>query len=588
LNSAALDYIRTIKPPPHKDGRELLQEGLDTGKSIQSGKSRFIRESGYRSFLDYKKDCTRQGRIYFNMLLGLSSLEEQIEAIKEVHKFIQRTGMIVDAVQAIPSGLVALPKEYRDKMPSMTSFLIDGFEEYKAQVEAAPIEVTFNDYHLASPNCLETTIYAIKTGSSIIGEFSQFLWNYPGFTDDEKRFSDMIRSLGIIASKRDENLMVKTYLDDGFAGYFFDCASYVGYAMLEQYICTKLCGARYVIAYGGLLSENESRMGIALALHELLSTEDQPALYYINSSTNLQWDHDIHGNYGISVQELLFTMLIEKKYKIGLGVNPVSITEKVRVPTLAELLEIISAGKRVEEAAGQWLSFMDFSQLEKMRNIMVREGRTFFENVLSGFKEAGIDIEDPLEMILTLKNFNPVKFEQVFHTTTFHETIREIKPFYPTEMARQTIRMKNEIIERLKSKGFAGSLTGKKILVASGDAHTYGLILVESVLIEMGAKVVNGGVDMSAADLLDFADEEGINILGISCHNGQSLNYGRQLKHLISERNKRYSIFMGGKLNAILPGNSEPVEVGNLLEEMGIYASNDIERTVAQIRGLAG
>ncbi len=581
--AATLEYIKGLKPKEHPDGRELLKEGIAIGESFQAGRSRFIRESKYDNFLEYKKECTAEGRIYFNMLLGLATLDEQVEAIKKVHEFIERTGLVVDSIQTIPSGLVALPKEYREKAPSTTSYVMDGYEDYKVQVEAAPIEVTFNDYHLASPDGLETTIFALKTGASIIGEFSQFLWGYPGFDDDVKRFSDMIKALGIIASKSDEKFMVKTYLDDGFAGYFIDCASYVGYALLEHYICTKLCGARYIVAYGGLLSENDTRMGIALALHELLSTEDQPVLHYINSSTNLQWDHDIHGNYGVSVQELLFAMIIEKRYKIGLGVNPVSITEKIKVPTLSELFDILSAGKRAEEIADQWLPYMDFSNLEKMRDVMVEQGKLFFNNVLSGFKEAGIDIEDPLEMIMTLKNFNPTKFEQTFHSTSFQAEHGEIKPFYPTEMGRQTFKMRDEIIENLQKAGFKGSLKDKKIVVASGDAHTYGLILVEGVLTEMGASVVNGGVDMAAADMLDLADEEGVRLIGISCHNGQALDYGRQILQLAKEREKEYWIFMGGKLNAILPGHSEPVEIDHVLKEMGIHAENDLEKTVALI-----
>ncbi|MCG8483238.1 MAG: cobalamin-dependent protein [Clostridia bacterium] len=587
MNSTMLEYIKGLKPETHLDGRELVKEGISIGRTIKAGKSRFIRESKYSNFLEYKKECTVKGKIYFNMLLGLATLEEQVEAIKEVYEFYKRTGLEVHTIQTIPSGLVALPKAYRDKAPSTTSYLMDGYEDYKVQVEAAPIEVTFNDYHLASPNGLETTIHAIRTGSFIIGEFSQIIWGYPGFDDDVKRFSDMVKSLGIIASKSDEMFVVKTYLDDGFAGYFMDCASYVGYALLEHYICTKLCGARYMIAYGGLLSENDTRAAIAMALHELISTEDQPALHYINSSTNMQWDHDIHGNYGISVQELLFTILVERKYKMGLGVNPVSITEKIKVPTLQELFDILAAGKRAEEIADEWEVFMDFTRLEEMRDVMVEQGKQFFDNAIAGFREAGIDVEDPLEMILTLRKFNPVKFEQAFHSTSFNSEMNEIKPFYPTVLGRQTVEMKNEIIEELKEAGLEGPLKGKKIVVASGDAHTYGLILVESVLSDMGATVVNGGVDVDAVDILDLADEEDTRFVGISCHNGQALDYGRQLVQLAKDRGKEYWIFMGGKLNAILPGHSEPTEISHMLKALGIYAENDIKATVSQMSMLA-
>jgi len=583
MNSVMLDYIRSLKPEAHPDGKELLQEGIRMGQGITAGRSRFIRESSYDNFLDYKMDNTQKGHIYWNILLGLATLEEQIDATKKIYEFTQRTGLEVHSIQAIPSGLVALPREYREKAPTTTSYLMDGFDEYEAQVEAAPLEVLFNDYHLASPNGLETTIHAIKAGSAIIGEFSQIIWGYPGYTDDMTRFCNMVKALGILASKHEEKFCVKTYLDDGFPGYFIDCASYVGYALLEHYICTTLCGARYIIAYGGLLSENDTRMAIAMALHELISTEDQPALHYINSSTNLQWDHDTHGNYGSSVQEMLFEILVEKRYKIGLGINPVSITEKIKVPTLQDLLDILAAGKRAEEMAPYWEPFMNFSDLETMRDVMVAEGRKFFMNALEGFKTAGIDIEDPLEMILALRKFNPIKFEQAFHSTTYDSAHSDVKPFYPTVLGRQTVEIKDRIIDGLKSDGFEGALAGKKIVVASGDAHTYGLILIEGVLTEMGAIAINGGVDMDPVDALDLADEEGATVIGISCHNGQSLDYGKQITELAKDRNRQYWIFMGGKLNAILPGDSEPVEIDHMLTDMGIHSENDISVTVKQL-----
>ena len=44
---------------------------------------------------------------------------------------------------------------------------------------------------------------------------------------------------------------------------------------------------------------------------------------------------------------------------------------------------------------------------------------------------------------------------------------------------------------------------------------------------------------------------------------------------------------MGGKLNAILPGHSEPTEIGDMLEELGIEASNELEKTILQIKNAA-
>ncbi len=98
----------------------------------------------------------------------------------------------------------------------------------------------------------------------------------------------------------------------------------------------------------------------------------------------------------------------------------------------------------------------------------------------------------------------------------------------------------------MKVAGLDAALKGKRIAIASADAHTYGLILAEGVLSAAGAQIINGGVDMDAADLLDLADEEGVKHIGISCHNGQALDYGKQILRLAKDRGKEYFIFMGG------------------------------------------
>ena len=587
MDAAMLEYIRGLKPAPHENGMDLVKKGIEIGNSFEAGRSRFIRESNgkYTCHMDYKKECMREGKIVWDLLIGLATIEEEIDAIKELSRRAKELGYELNLIQVIPSQLIGLSKEDREKAPATTSYVMDGLDDYLKHTEAAPVDINFTDYHIICPNAIETTINALKAGSPRVGEFSQFIWDFPGFDDEVRRFSDMVISLGIMASKRDEMFAVETYLDDGFPGYFIDCASYIGYALVEHYICVTLCNARYSISYGGLLSEIDTRLAIPLALHRLLSTEEQPTMSYINGSTNMQWDHDIHANYGTSCQEMLFEILVEKKYRMGLGINPVAITEKIAVPTMQELWDIFVAGKRTEEKADDWLPFMDFSKLEEMADVMMEQGQIFFNNVMEGLKEAGIDVEDPLEMILTLKHFDPVKFEQAFHPTTYKKANAAIQPFYPTVLGRQTLELKDKIVGELYDQGFKkDDLKGKKIVIGSGDAHTYGVVLVEGVLSAMGATVINGGVDMNAVDMLDLADEESSAIIGVSCHIGQALDYGKQMLQLAQERGKDYCILMGGKLNAILPGHSEPTEIGDMLEELGIHVSNDLGKMITLMK----
>ena len=76
MNQADLEYLKSLKPQAHPDGRDMLREGLELGKTVKSGKGGFIRsQSKYKNHAEMKRDLTRQGKIYWNILLGLATLD---------------------------------------------------------------------------------------------------------------------------------------------------------------------------------------------------------------------------------------------------------------------------------------------------------------------------------------------------------------------------------------------------------------------------------------------------------------------------------------------------------------------------------
>ncbi len=157
------------------------------------------------------------------------------------------------------------------------------------------------------------------------------------------------------------------------------------------------------------------------------------------------------------------------------------------------------------------------------------------------------------------------------------------KPYCPSQLGRQTMDMKDEIVDELKKKGMA--LNGQRIVCVSADGHSYGLMLIDNVYTEMHAKVINGGVDVEPAGALDLADEEGASILCISTHCGQCLSYAQSITDLAKARGKKYKIMMGGMLNALLPGNDLPVDVQDLVRETGVCGTNDFCEQINFILG---
>ena len=582
MNREAVNYIRSLKPADLPSGEAVLEEGREIGRKIKMKRSAFLEKNGYRTYEDYILDNIRKGEITWEIFMGLATLEEQKEAIKQAYEFGKRTGVRLNTIEIIASPLMALPKEYRENTAKPTSFVMDKAEDWLG-MQTAPIELVFADHHLASPNALETTINAVMAGSPRVGLVSQFFWGQPGFTDHKQHMIDFVKSLGIVSSKWNDQITVDSYMDDGFPGYAMDCVTYVGYALLEHYIVHDLCHARYQTGLGGLLKEPKSRAAIALAIHELLSSEGQRAISYMNGSTVTQWEHDVTANYGFSGQEIMFDCLVERKYKMGMALNTIAITERIAVPTAQALFDICSVGARALEGALAWEDMIDWASLEAIRDDLIEEGKRFFENALNLCEEAGINTKDPLEMLMTLKKMNPNRFEKTFH----HQVGASgtLNPAYPTVLGRQTVEMRNEILRDLRERGIEDkALAGRRVAVVSGDGHTYGLILVDTVLSEMGAEVINGGVDVDPQTALDLADEEGVKCIGISVHNGQGLDYAKQILDLAAKRGKNYRFFMGGKLNAILQGDSVPTDVTDKINALGVLGTEDLYDSICMIR----
>lgn len=147
------------------------------------------------------------------------------------------------------------------------------------------------------------------------------------------------------------------------------------------------------------------------------------------------------------------------------------------------------------------------------------------------------------------------------------------------------MELKDEIVAGLKEQHY--DLTGERVICASADGHSYGLLLIDSVLTELHATVVNGGVDMEPATLLDLADEEDIHHICISTHCGQCLTYAQNLRQLAVERGRQYRITMGGMFTALLPGNKLPVDVQDHILETGVFANNNLKEQIQFLFGRA-
>ena len=97
------------------------------------------------------------------------------------------------------------------------------------------------------------------------------------------------------------------------------------------------------------------------------------------------------------------------------------------------------------------------------------------------------------------------------------------------------------------------------------------------------AQVVNGGLDLDAEEILDLALKAGTPYIALTTHNGLCLDYGKRLIEVAKTRNQEVKVFMGGILNGMVEGVTEPIDVSEWLIELGIHPCKRVDDLFEQM-----
>jgi len=198
----------------------------------------------------------------------------------------------------------------------------------------------------------------------------------------------------------------------------------------------------------------------------------------------------------------------------------------------------------------------------------------------------GVDIQDPLQIMLAITRLGGGKLEEMFHPGERDASrYRGFVPFAVTDLFKKSDPLANTYIETARDEGLGGAVEGKKIIVGSADTHEFGLYVLSRVVNEVGGKAVSGGVELDPEQVLDLASKEGTPYIAISIHNGQCVGWGEQLMREAMRRNQEIQVFMGGILNTMDESSTEPVDATEKLIELGITPCEDpvdLARKMAQ------
>lgn len=571
-----------LLPSELPDGREIIEEGRALAAEIQMQPSLLCKEHGVRSELQYKKKMVAEGRLMTTLNIGLQTWAETERALELIYAESERRGFRIDRYQMQVDRRMGVPPESRLRAAKETGPMLETPHDWLATAQTVPIQPQLGDMMIGSPMSVENATRALEAGVTYIGNMSQFSWKYPGWRGtDADQMIEMVRALGIMSAKAPADAVVQSYLDDGFPAQFVMYSSYVGWAMFEKYVVKQVIGANLSTAFGGLTHDPVLKSAVILALEDVKPPGMCNSFYHCNTTA---YKPMIEQNYAILSVDVLYLMLLQYRLGTGAAVLPIPVTEALRIPSWTEVVDAHTVARRVADYAPNLADTINWAHLDAIKESLLHHGRRFFERLMEGLATYGIDMEDPLQLLLGVRRLGAVRIEKEFGDVSqrdlvlnqgHEKTALELQRFV-TDTAQDFMKERDQLRRHFTGVGLVKSVTDR-VVVASTDVHEYAINLIADSFASLGRDVVVGGISVDPDELADLALEIDATAVLVSTHNGMALTYGQRLLKELADRELSPVVVFGGTLNQDFDGLDTPVDVSAQLRKLGIRICRDVK-----------
>lgn len=572
--------LTALLPPDLPDGREAVQEGREMAKGLERARSAYCEEKGVGSEREWRERAREQGIPCTCMNIGLATWADTREALGLIHEDALRRGVRPpDRFNLIAERRMGLPKDKRAEAPQETGPVMMTEQDWWELAHTVPIQPEAADNTIGGPGSVENAIDALRAGITTIGVLSQYSWRWPYFDDDITQTMVTLQAAGLLAAFKDEGVVFDSYLEDGYPGVFHDYANYIGWAMVERYISEELIGAAYSPSWGGLTQNPVIKSAVTLALDAV--NPDRVPLSYVQGDT-IGNSADFDANMAVLNTDVLFTKMVDMRYRLGAAPIAVPVTEVERIPTWQEVATVQTISRRLEDYVPMVEPVVDWARIEAMRDELVRGGRAFFDAALTGLASAGIDVRDPAQLLLVLKRLGSTRCEELFGAgEPDPEFPRGRRPILETDLVKSTMEERERLLAQLRSRGEEEAIRGMKVIVTSTDVHEFAEFLLTSALAAAGTEVIDFGINRDPEDIVKAVIETDADAVVITTHNGVARSFGRRLmEELRSAAPGDVPVFMGGVLNEDVEGSDIPVDVSADLNATGIETPGTIDRLI--------
>lgn len=574
-----LDLTETLSEPELPDYQEILAAGAVLAKSWHLGESAFLRHHRVPDEAAFKRTAMAQRRVMLHAQIGYRDAKISREAASRIFGTTGKFGRPPDRYGICLDWSMGFPRDSRAGRQRGTGLILETPEDFAALTAAAPAAPHFGDFVLGFPGACETTCAALAAGSSSIGNLGQyFTFRLPGDDDDVLATVETLKALALIAAQPQE-ILVHSNLDDGFAARFRDHACTLGMAFVERYIVEDLLGAGISHCFGHHFSEPLLRLALQRALAK---DRDLPGTMIYGETVAYRGTDA--ANFAALGSYLTVDIIGQMTGPSGHAVNPVPVTENRRIPEIDEICDAFSFANHLLERCGDLLPLFDPAAVDALADRLTVAAKAFQLRLFRGLEEAGLDLKDPLRLLLVLRRLGAEELEARFGPASGGNRLKVAPSRLFKDLAHDA-RRRAEALAPDDRKCLAQARP--KVCTATSDVHRFGKELLDRFLEELGVEVMEGGISTDPAKLAELAQEA--DLIAVSTYNGVALDFVTTLQAELSKRGRQVKICIGGRLNQIPAGSntSIPVAVDRELVEAGVLVCQEVEDIVEPLLSLA-
>lgn len=559
----------------------IVSEAKTITKDITIGETLFMKKHGVKSEAEYKQRQVQQGKIMRHAHIGWNSWEETATGFKYIYDELTKRGLILDRFGVTLDWIMGVPEEMRSKFPKGTGLVFSSPEEWKNVGQIVPIQPHFGDHMIGSMNSVENVKLALGAGVTTMGNVAQFYtYEYPGFVDKSSRVTGMVTAMCMMAEFKDKGTLIHSNLDDGFGAQFHDLANLCGWAMIERHIVEELIGANLAHCFGNLFSDPALRIIFQLAMNDINKNNSMGSMLYGNT---IDFSDNFDSNYGALSSFLIADMACQMHKPTGHAVTPIPITEAIRVPSPEEIVHVHSISKMLEIKAKHYCEYLDWDKMNMSKEMLIIGGQIFYERVMNGLDDIGIDTTNPCELFTSLKEIGPARLEEQFGSGKKDPyAMRGRIPLRPTDIVWTINNRQNELSDKIGN--IENSLKDTKVITVATDVHEFGKEIIKSLLLKSGAKVFDLGSNVEPQEIIDTIIETESKVVVISTFNGIALTYAKNLCKLLNENNIELKVIMGGLLNENMDNSGLAVDVSKDISELGVICPKSADSIIDIIK----